>query len=104
MSALPSFSAMKPGAVPTGFSIGTAPSATRYVGTGVVKGRVLNQFAMDDQDGFLRVATTTGHLPSPDAHSTISVFEDVAGKLGVVGQIDQIAKTEDIRSVRFDRD
>ncbi|HVH45408.1 MAG TPA: beta-propeller domain-containing protein [Labilithrix sp.] len=84
------------------FSIGTTPSATSYVGTGVVKGRVLNQFAMDDKDGFLRVATTTGHAPSPEAHSTISVFEDNAGKLGVVGQIDHIAKSEDIRSVRFD--
>ena len=84
------------------FSIGTTPFATGYAGTGVVKGRVLNQFAMDDADGFLRVATTTGHLPSPDAHSTISVFEDKAGALEVVGQIDQIAKSEDIRSVRFD--
>ncbi|MBN9161861.1 MAG: beta-propeller domain-containing protein [Myxococcales bacterium] len=84
------------------FSIGTTPFATGYTGTGVVKGRVLNQFAMDDAGGFLRVATTTGHLPSPDAHSTISVFEDKAGVLEVVGQIDQIAKSEDIRSVRFD--
>jgi hypothetical protein len=84
------------------FSIGTTPFATGYIGTGVVKGRVLNQFAMDDKDGFLRVATTTGHLPSPDAHSTISIFEDKAGTLDVVGQIDQLAKSEDIRSVRFD--
>lgn len=84
------------------FSIGTTPSATSYVGTGVVKGRVLNQFAMDDHEGFLRVATTTGHLPSPDAHNTISIFEDKAGKLEVVGRIDPIAKGEDIRSVRFD--
>ena len=84
------------------FSIGTTPFATSYVGTGVVKGRVLNQFAMDDQGGFLRVATTTGHVPNPDVHSTISVFEDNAGQLQVVGQIDGIAKTEDIRSVRFD--
>jgi hypothetical protein len=67
-----------------------------------VKGRVLNQFAMDDHQGFLRVATTTGHVPNPDVHSTISVFENNAGKLQVAGQIDNIAPTEDIRSVRFD--
>ncbi len=84
------------------FSIGTAPSATAYVGSGVVKGRVLNQFAMDEKDGFLRVATTTGHLPSPDAHNTLSILEDRSGQLDVVGQVDQIAKSEDIRSVRFD--
>jgi hypothetical protein len=84
------------------FSIGTAPLATGYIGSGVVKGHVLNQFAMDDKDGFLRVATTTGHAPSEDAHSTISVLEDKGGSLAVAGQIDQIAKSEDIRSVRFD--
>ncbi|MDF2698122.1 MAG: putative lipoprotein [Labilithrix sp.] len=84
------------------FSIGTTPFATDYVGSGIVKGHLLNQFAMDDKDGFLRVASTTGHAPSPDAHSTISVLEDQSGSLQVVGKVDQIAKTEDIRSVRFD--
>ncbi len=84
------------------FSIGTSPLATGYVGTGVVKGRVLNQFAMDDHQGFLRVATTTGHVPSPEVHSTISVLEGKGGKLELAGQVDDIAPTEDIRSVRFD--
>ncbi|MFY0539425.1 beta-propeller domain-containing protein [Nannocystis pusilla] len=28
----------------------------------MVKGRVLNQFAMDERHGTLRIATTTGHL------------------------------------------
>jgi hypothetical protein len=84
------------------FSIGTTPRATGYIGTGVVQGRLLNQFAMDENDGFLRVASTTGRAPSPEAHSTISVLEEKAGKLDVVGKIDQIAKSEDIRSVRFD--
>jgi len=86
------------------FSIGAAPSATGYVGSGVVKGRVLNQFAMDEKDGHLRIATTTGHVPSPDVHSTISVLGDQGGHLVETGRLDGIAKTEDIRSVRFDGD
>ncbi|MBX3191271.1 MAG: beta-propeller domain-containing protein [Labilithrix sp.] len=86
------------------FSIGTSPLATSYRTSGVVKGRVLNQFAMDEKDGKLRIATTTGHLPSPDAHNTLSVLEDQGQKLDVIGQLDHIAKSEDIRSVRFDGD
>lgn len=86
------------------FEIGASTLGTAYVGSGIVKGRVLNQFAMDDKDGFLRVATTTSRAPSPDAHSTISVMEDKGGQLEVAAAIDDIAKSEDIRSVRFDGD
>lgn len=86
------------------FSLGTSPLATSYRGSGIVKGRVLNQFSMDEKDQKLRIATTSGHLPSPDAHNTLSVMEDQNGSLAVIGQIDDIAKSEDIRSVRFDGD
>lgn len=86
------------------FSIGTSALTTNYHGSGVVKGRVLNQFAMDEKDGKLRIATTSGHLPSPDAENTLSILEEQAGGLNLIGQIDHIAKTEDIRSVRFDGD
>ncbi|MFH1435424.1 MAG: beta-propeller domain-containing protein [Pseudomonadota bacterium] len=72
-----------------------------YAVTGVAKGRILNQFSMDEHEGYLRIATTTGHLPGPDVHSTLSVLEQKNGRLDVVGQVDNIAPTEDIRSVRF---
>jgi len=52
-------------------------------------------------EGFFRLATTTGHLPDPKTHSTISILEEKSGELGVVGEIDNIAPTEDIRSARF---
>jgi uncharacterized secreted protein with C-terminal beta-propeller domain len=72
------------------------------VATGVAEGRVLNQFAMDEYDGRLRIATTTGWLPNPDVHNTLSVLEPSGGELAVVGKIDDIAPSEDIRAVRFD--
>jgi hypothetical protein len=75
--------------------------SNRYAASGVVKGRVLNQFSMDEHEGYLRIATTTGHVPSPDVHSTLSVLKQKGDTLKVVGQVDQIAPTEDIRSVRF---
>lgn len=86
------------------FTLINDPPSSAYKGSGVVKGRVLNQFAMDEYEGFFRMATTTGREPNPNVHSTISVFEDKGTELEVVGQIDNIAPTEDIRSARFDRD
>jgi uncharacterized secreted protein with C-terminal beta-propeller domain len=83
------------------FGLVNNPPAAQYIGSGVVKGRVLNQFAMDEFKGFFRLATTTGHLPDPKTHSTISILEETQGELTVVGKIDNIAPTEDIRSARF---
>jgi len=59
---------------------------------------------MDEDAGHLRIATTTGRVPSPDVYSTLSVLREVEGELVVVGEVDDIAPTEDIRSVRFDGD
>jgi uncharacterized secreted protein with C-terminal beta-propeller domain len=50
------------------------------------------------------VATTTGHLPDPATHSTVTVLREEGGRLEEVGRVDGIAPTEDIRAVRFDGD
>ena len=84
------------------FRIGATPSLTGYEASGIVKGRVLNQFALDEHEGHLRVATTSGHTPDPKVHSTMSVLERQGGSLVLTGKVDDIAPTEDIRSVRFD--
>jgi len=76
-------------------------ASNRYAASGLVKGRVLNQFAMDQADDYLRIATTSGHVPDPAVHSTLSTLRRVGSRLELAGQIDQIAPTEDIRSVRF---
>jgi len=87
------------------FHIGSTPSATRYVGSGVVPGHVLNQFAMDEWYGYLRVATTTGRVPNPEANSSVSVLAEAdGGTLVRIGAIEHIAPGEDIRAVRFDAD
>lgn len=85
------------------FAISGLPNQTHYVGSGTVPGRALNQFAMDERDEYLRIATTTGHAPSPDAVSQLSVLaEGPTGDLEIVGSVGGIAPSEDIRSVRFD--
>jgi uncharacterized secreted protein with C-terminal beta-propeller domain len=84
------------------FNLEKHPARSFYVGSGAVKGRVLNQFAMDEHKGFLRIATTSGYTPSPLAHSILTVLEEsLTGNLVPVGKIDNIAPSEDIRSVRF---
>ena len=86
------------------FRIGEHPADTAYLGSGLIKGRVLNQFAMDEKDGYLRVASTTGHVPSPDVESQLTVLTAQGADLVQVGLIEHLAPVEDIRSVRFDGD
>jgi uncharacterized secreted protein with C-terminal beta-propeller domain len=86
------------------FWIGDSPTDTHYAGSGTVNGRALNQFAMDERNGKLRIATTNGHAPSEDAASYISVLSPSGSNLVLVGELGGIAPTEDIRSVRFDGD
>jgi len=72
-----------------------------YVGHTTVKGNVVNQFALDEYAGFLRLATTTGVSGQSTAHSTVLVLDAGQSDLPVVGLLDELAPTEDIRSVRF---
>jgi uncharacterized secreted protein with C-terminal beta-propeller domain len=86
------------------FAIDGGPALAEYRGSGAVKGRVLNQFALDERDGDLRIATTHGYAGDPATHSTLTVLRESKGALAAIGQIDDIAPGEDIRSVRFDGD
>jgi len=87
------------------FTLSSESIQSDYVGSGAVKGRVLNQFAMDEHNGFLRIATTVGYSPSPRSHNILSIVKDSSdGNLEIISKIDHIAPTEDIRSVRFNGD
>lgn len=83
------------------FRITSNPASSQYIGSGVVKGRIMNQFSMDEYDDCLRIATTTGYLPSPNVHNTLSILKEDSDQLKVIGQVDNIAPKEDIRSMRF---
>lgn len=74
-----------------------------YEGSGIVKGRVLNQFSMGEYEGRLQIATTSGRLPGP-TENTVAVLEPRDGRLEVVGLLDGLAPNEDIRAVRFNGD
>ncbi len=62
------------------------------VGVGEVPGRLLNQFSMDEYEGYLRVATTFGD------ENDLYVLDE---NMEIVGSIKGFGKTERIYAVRF---
>ena len=64
-----------------------------YAGSGKVEGALLNQFSMDEYQGFLRVAAT-----QREKGNGVYILD---GSLNVVGSVEGLAKGETIYSVRF---
>ena len=68
-----------------------------YQGVGEVPGNVLNQFSMDEFNGYFRIATTTGNWRETSLNHLYVLDED----LKIVGSVEDLAKGERIYSVRF---
>lgn len=66
-----------------------------YRAEGSVPGSLLNQFSMDEYDGYFRIATTA--LDNEEGSSLYVLDRD----MNIVGQINSIAEGEQIYSVRF---
>ena len=66
-----------------------------YVANGEVPGMVLNQFSMDEYEGYFRVATTTYE---PTSQNNVYIL-DMA--LNVTGSLEDLAQGETIYSARF---
>lgn len=80
----------------------TAPGAPRYVASGKVPGRLLNQYSMSEYQGHLRIATTTNSAVGPsteNSSSAVYVLKD--DTLAKVGEIGGLGAGERIYSVRF---
>lgn len=72
--------------------------------TGDVPGTVLNQFSMDEYEGNLRIATTTGQNNLFGLASSGQSFSDVYvlhPDMRIAGSVRDLGKTERIYSVRF---
>ncbi|MBI2653799.1 beta-propeller domain-containing protein [Candidatus Woesearchaeota archaeon] len=72
----------------------------KYLGTGEVKGRILNQFSMDEFDNHFRIATTIGEVWDRNKKSSNNVYV-LDEALKVVGSLEDLAPGEKIYSVRF---
>lgn len=78
------------------------PQQAIYKASGLVNGDLLNQFAMSEHQGVLRVAATRylkqGWQPTD---SFVATLQERDGHLEQMGQVGGLGKTEKIRSVRF---
>lgn len=74
--------------------ISVAGRAIEYKCQGEVPGRVLNQFSMDEYQGYFRIATTTRW---PRVNHVYILGED----LSIVGRLENLAPGERIYSARF---
>ncbi len=71
-----------------------------YLGSGIVPGRTLNQFSMDENDGYFRIATTQGSTWDETNPSTNNLYI-LDGDLTVAGKVEGLAPGEEIYSARF---
>jgi len=75
------------------------PDRTGYSASGAVPGTLLNQFAMSEDKGVLRAATTVGF--GPEAESKVTTLYRRAGHLLQRGQVGGLGLGERIYAVRF---
>jgi len=86
--------------------------STPIVASGIVGGKLLNQFSADEYEGRLRVATTeVGFMTigsswgqrrvQQQRFNNVVVMEQQGNQLVMVGEVTNLAPTETIQSVRF---
>lgn len=73
---------------------------SKLVATGDVDGTIINQFAMDEHDGYFRIATTSGSWDSTPS-SNVFILEQQGDDLVTVSSLTGLSPTERIQSARF---
>ncbi|MFH1751775.1 MAG: beta-propeller domain-containing protein, partial [archaeon] len=79
---------------------GLSGSETPYFGSMTAPGSILNQFSMDEFNGFFRIATTIGHVSQKGGGSTNNVYIFDSAR-NLVGSLEDLAPGEKIYSARF---
>jgi uncharacterized secreted protein with C-terminal beta-propeller domain len=79
------------------------PGRPVYLGSGSVRGWLINQYAMSEWDGHLRVATTSGRTwgEAPKSSSTVYVLRLAGDAMTEAGKVTGLGKGERIYAVRF---
>ncbi|MCZ8512054.1 beta-propeller domain-containing protein [Paenibacillus filicis] len=83
------------------YKFGMEDGTVSYKGRGKVPGTALNQYAMDEQDGYFRIATTKGDTWRNDEYTSKNNVYVLNESMATVGKIEDIAPGERIYSVRF---
>jgi uncharacterized secreted protein with C-terminal beta-propeller domain len=75
--------------------------AITYAGNGEVPGHILNQFSMDEYNGYFRIATTTGQVSRSGEPASSSGVYVLGPDMNMTGKLEGIAPGEQIYSARF---
>lgn len=78
--------------------IGIEDGSITFKANGTVPGYILNQFSMDEYNGYFRVATTDQNWRSKSSGNNVYVMDE---DLNIVGSIEKLAPGEEIYSARF---
>lgn len=87
--------------------IGINKGELEYKTFGEVTGAVLNQFSMDEKDGYFRIATTKNRTWSSFEENNQKSYNNLYvldSNLKIVGKVENLAEGEQIYSVRFMQD
>ncbi len=88
-------------------SFDVSGAQTSYVASGEVEGWLMGRWAMSEDDGRLRVATTRGstfwrgETAEPNTDAAVTVLEEHGSSLDMVGSVGGLGKGEQIRAVRW---
>lgn len=77
------------------------PGATEYAGQGSVPGAILNQFSMDENGAYFRIATTSDGQSSDGVYTSRNNVYVLDHDLHIAGRLENIAPGERIYSARF---
>ncbi|MBN2474356.1 MAG: beta-propeller domain-containing protein [Pirellulales bacterium] len=83
------------------FDVDPALGSVDLGATGAVPGSVLNQFSIDEHDGYLRVATQQGSVWGGTSGNSVYVLQQTGQSLEIVSRLENLAPGERIYSVRF---
>ena len=72
-----------------------------YLNSGEVPGTILNQFSMDEYNGYFRIATTTGNMWAMGENASKNNIYILDDTMNITGKVEGIAPQERIYSARF---
>ncbi len=83
------------------YKFGLSGDKVKYINKGKVPGRILNQFSMDEHNGYFRIATTKGSIWGEGENESKNNVYMLDNNMDITGKIENIAPGEKIYSVRF---
>lgn len=84
----------------TVYKFDLSEDGSELVATGTVDGTIINQFAMDEHDGYFRIATTSNNWQA-NSFSSVFILQQQGDDLVTVSSLTGLSPTERIQAARF---